>query len=827
MSLYWLEQMLAGTPYALLIYIGLGIPWALVLLPRVDWRRRTLVIMTAFALGPALLTAWMLIPGWLGGYSNAAYLQFWNVTAGVLVLIAIGSGLAWRKWKRSAALPATEHSPLAFDERVLLFTLGIALVLRWFVTAYWPFTAYDALWVYGYEGRLYTLRGYIPNDIGYYPQFLPLQFTYIQLAVGGISDHAARSVIPLLHLGSILAAFNLGRMLFHRRTGIFLAVIWGFYPHVAEWAHIGDLEIPLTFLLTATSTFLLAAWFASDTGLRRRYSILAGLMFGIAMWTKPTAGAFIWGVALLVLVALIVHRFNWRRWLPYLEIAVLMGIACIPLGSIWYVRNFLLGLPVLVFPHASWLSRATRSGDLLGWLVLALFLALVAIAMRHRFSGRGWLIVAGVLLLLAGTMPSSPLFNPERRDPPASYLSLLELGLIAGGVLLIASQLVKEITERNRRVVTIIGYSYVLATPYFLTWFWSYSYHARLSFAIVPLLILPSAALIAYLLPEGIFHHWQRRKQVAWSGMLILIVLPSIVLPLFSTDARYHDWLWVDRYPDDFDRYRVHNPDVTLTAEHLLGWREEHGTEPTILAPGEQRLRFFLPDATIISQTVPTTYADLEGVTHYLYGSLARWWYEDAGITPLENRIVSSLARPEIMTQNLRFADGTFRYELYEVHLEQQITDPAESNVYLYPDLDVVFGDFARLQGSNVGNTQIAGNRIFFDYLWEVLAQPQADYTLRISLVNLDDNQIYYEWEAPVSPGEHAYYSTLLWQPGEFIIDSRSIIAPTDIGIPAGQNYRLVLNIVEISSGEAVAVQVNGVTQEGGFTLPNIFQWGN
>jgi hypothetical protein len=503
-----------------------------------------------------------------------------------------------------------------------------------------------------------------------------------------------------------------------------------------------------------------------------------------------------------------------------------MGLACIPLGSIWYIRNFLLGLPVLVFPHGSWLARATRSGDLFSWIVLALFVAIAAIAITRRLRGNGWLLLVGVVLILAGTIPSTPLFNPARRDPPASYLTLAEIAALAAGFTLIGSQLAREYSSAHRRAVVVIASGALLAAPYFMTWFWSYSYHARLSFAIVPLLILPTAALLAALFPAERIHQWSRIRQGAWIVLLIVLTVPVILRPLFTIDARYHDWLWVDRYPDDFARYRVHNPDVTLTAEQLLAWRTANGREPVVVAPGEQRLRFFLPDATIITTTTPTTYEDLAGATHYLYGSMARWWYEDAGIAPLENRIVSSMARPEIMTQNLRFTDGTFRYELYEVHLDRQIQDPASSGIYLYPDVNIRFGDFARLHGINVGNDQLAGNRLFLDLLWQSLEHTERDYTLRIALLNLDDQRIYYEWEAPVSPGEHSYYSTKLWQRGEFILDRRSIIAPMDIGIPNGRSYRLLLNLIETGIDEVAPVYVNGELQADGFMLPNQFKWG-
>src|SRR5690606_26441499 len=100
-----------------------------------------------------------------------------------------------------------KNPPLYADEKLLIALIIGACAVRWLVIAYWPFTAFDALWVYGYQGRLYTLLGYIPTSIDYYPQFLQLQYTYGQLALGGaVDDHAARAVLPFLNAGSILAA---------------------------------------------------------------------------------------------------------------------------------------------------------------------------------------------------------------------------------------------------------------------------------------------------------------------------------------------------------------------------------------------------------------------------------------------------------------------------------------------------------------------------------------------------------------------------------------------------------------------------------------------
>ena len=58
----------------------------------------------------------------------------------------------------------------------------------------------------------------------------------------GFNDHAARAILPLLHLGSIAAAYTLGMKLFTRRVGLFIAAIWALYPHMGDWSRVGDLD---------------------------------------------------------------------------------------------------------------------------------------------------------------------------------------------------------------------------------------------------------------------------------------------------------------------------------------------------------------------------------------------------------------------------------------------------------------------------------------------------------------------------------------------------------------------------------------------------------
>src|SRR5664279_1637948 len=287
---YWISDSLAGIPAYLWIYVGLGGLCSLAILPRADWRHRVEVIAVAFALGPALLTAWMFVLGTLGASGKTHTLTEANVLIGTVVLAGIALFLVVRKMRSSLANNARyertkihEVPEQNYDKSLIIGLVLAALVVRWVVIAYWPFTAYDTLWVYDYEARLYALLGYIPQTIGYYPQFLSLQYAFAQL--GGINDHVARAVLIFLHVASILAAYVLGTRLINRRTGLIAAAIWALYPSVGEWSRMGDLEIPLAFLFTLAAAFFLLAWLGRDADRRwrSRYALIAGLLLGIGM----------------------------------------------------------------------------------------------------------------------------------------------------------------------------------------------------------------------------------------------------------------------------------------------------------------------------------------------------------------------------------------------------------------------------------------------------------------------------------------------------------------------------------------------------------------
>ncbi len=812
---YWITSTLAATPAFLWIFFGLGLPWALALLPRRDWSDRPLVACLSFACGPALLTAWMFL---LGTFGSA--LTFAPVFIGTVVLAFLGAFLAWRK-RLAAASASLSFSPLplgegrgvraAFDEKLLMLLIAAAFVVRWLGIAYWPFTAYDALWVYGYEARLYSALGHIPTTIGYYPQFLPLQFTYAQLAVGGIDDHAARAGMLFIQIGAALAVYVLGSRLFNRRVGLIAMSLWALYPHVGDWSRFGDLEIPVTFLFTASAAFFLMAWIGQEP--RRRYAMIAGLLFGAAMWTKPTAGAFIWGVLLLLALDLWRVRFDWRAWRPRLEIALITGIACVPLGAVWYIRNLLLGHAAIDLPPAFWLTLAARSGLEFGWPLLALLLLFGSVYLGRRGAKPDpKLAFSGLALVLGGLLPS--IFDPHR-------IGLLEWLALIVGVALIALafwRFARHYVELPaRRDAALIGWALALALPYFLTWFYSYSYHYRLSFAIVPLLLLPSAVILARWFTPQRIAAWRVPARAACAVVIVALALPSVVNALYDVNAGW-DWLWTDKLPDDSARYTSGNAALMDVVNGLMIWMGEHpGQTLTVTAPGVRRLPFFFPTQDIRIDDAPIRLDDLRGAAYFIDSSPeGSGAYED--VPMIHNQVIGALNRPDVMRLAWGKDDGTFRYQVYELHLADRFEKPY---VNVATTGEIVFGGFAQLLGHDIGGSDFwPGRKITLHLIWKALGPASEDYTIFIHLMD-KDGQLQAAWDGPLalSKDGRRYYSTLVWQPKEYLSDTRVLRLP-ETPVPVGEGYTIVVGFYNVVTGQRVPMTINGKPAgDSGYTL--------
>ncbi len=825
--LEWLNITLITLPSIFWILLGLGLPWALVVLPRCDWLDRAMVACLSLAFGPALLTAWMFILGTIGQDTNPkagatlnpmqttmsqhvggkALMRPDLILMGTLVLAILGYGLVIWKFNQTPKPDPLPGIALASDERFLIGMIVLATLARWWVVAWLPFGSWDPLWVYGYQGRIYTLTGYIPADIGYYPQFMPLLYAYGQIVtLGEITDHAARAILPFIQIGSILAAYVLGSRLYNRRTGIVLAATWTLYPHFGYWTRVGDLEIPVTFGFTGAAAFLLMAWTKPTEPVSRRYALIAGLFFSVAMWTKPTAGAFIWGVVLLLLVALL----DRKRWWPRLRLAFLTGLSCIPLGTVWYLRNVLNGHDAIVFPPAFWLTQARRSGGELGWPLgaLVVLLAYLHFSPNIRRPGKPGTI-AGLILLTVGIVPT--ILQPAR-------MGLGDWFFFGAGALILTITLVDYFLSSEGALPSLkpSGWAALLALPYFVTWFYSYSYHYRLSFTIVPLMILPTAVVLAYWFTAERIRNWGRPLRVVYTGLLFCVCVPGIVITTFDEGLGW-DWLWTIPEQGDYSEAALLGVEETLRDYLATG-----NGSPVVLAPGLQTLPFFFPEVEIRTMPTPHHIDELEDVDLFIHSKESLLTYADStNRFPYQNQWLNSMNRENVATRLSAYADSSFFYDVFELHTDQRF-EPIEQRAG--GAWDVVFGDFARYYGHRVYQSSITHGGILVDIYWQALQPTSIDYSLFVHFIKEDDPEqiIWAQADGPAVPWELGAYSTLFWEPGEFIIDRRQFYLQ-DEATPPGADYYIHFGFYDPSTGKRVPVVVDGIEAGDSYKLETPF----
>ena len=831
-SLYWIEASLAGMLPALWMFLGVGLPWAFALLSTKHWRSKALIGALALALGPAWMTAWMLLLGFVGAQLDAALLSPEWILPGSLAIAVAGFALAWRKRHRFDA-GNSSSSPFAFDEKLIIALIAVAVVLRWIHTAFWPFTAYDALWIFGYQGRLYFLEGLIPNAIDYYPPFLSLQFAYVQTLVGGINDHAARMVIPMMHIGSILAAYLLGNRLANRRVGLFTAALWSLHPYVGQWAPIGDLEIPLTFSFTLAALFFLRAWNCEGGPSERRHeALLAGALLGLAMFTKPTAGAFIWGILLLLAIDLIHKGFDLRRWRPRLVTACWTVVACLPLGAPWYLRNIALGHEAITFPKAIWLTRALRSGDYLAPLLLALILAVIVLIMRFQLKGRALLICAvGVALLLAGALASSSRLAPQRVDPPASYITAEDSALILAGLAVIGFSLRRRdkaaLNPQEARLLRAGGWALLFALPYFVTFFFSYSYHYRLGFAVLPLLCLPSAIALSLILDPASMRRWSGALRRAYYLALVCLCLPGVAAA--TLDMRWSSLPLLDESLDsDIRKYQVFNPSLMEMVFGLSDYARDTGREAVLLAPGEERLPFFFPRLHMIDQPV-TRLDDYEklGATHFIYGAKAREAYSDAGLDPREIQLIAALGRADLFQPVREHFDGTISYELYQSgdiggrrELPGRYLEGRESPAV------ITFNE--KLQLYTLGafpSTIFLGTPITLELTWRALEPLDRRLEFVIRFQNADTKQTAQTWHLRAAPHRHGDYATTFWETDEYVKDRRILRLDDEAPLKReGQPYIFSVGVWDPQAEQLLDLAIDGLSAGKFYQVPGVYK---
>jgi 4-amino-4-deoxy-L-arabinose transferase-like glycosyltransferase len=167
-----------------------------------------------------------------------------------------------------------------------------------------PFTSYDS-----YPPLVHLLGALTIFVTGMHPMALILSSDVV--------------FVPMLAFG----CYGVGKIVAGRRAGLLAGIFALGTPMIVSMMHLYDLDPP------QAATVAVALWAILAT---RRFevlnrSLLAGLLFGLALMTKQTSAVFLGG-----LVASVIVRGGWRNWRGLIIFALVVTDS----AGIWYALHF-------------------------------------------------------------------------------------------------------------------------------------------------------------------------------------------------------------------------------------------------------------------------------------------------------------------------------------------------------------------------------------------------------------------------------------------------------------------------------------------------------
>jgi hypothetical protein len=448
-----------------------------------------------------------------------------------------------------------------------------------------------------------------------------------------------------------------------------------------------------------------------------------------------------------------------------------------------------------------------------------------------------------LVLLLAGTLPTAldraritqgdNLWQWVRGDLSArGRLGPLDWLLIAAGFGLLAwlGRKVWRGWPRSRRETVRLLWALLL--PYGVVWFLDFSYHYRLSFAIVPLAAVQVAALI-----DGWLWDWLAARRIGRAAGSVLAV--GMIAVAVAAGVQHSAQVWLHGgLPDDTAKYDRGNPGLMVVV-HLLERQSEALGRPLVVAiPAEDRLPFFFPTWEIRNSRdfdkLPTRLEDLAGADVFVNNLPAMFLMRLAGLWPNSLQADANVGiaynwrniigwdstrwptvlQPIPVNPDGSFTvdDGIFDYTAFTIHPEAR-TKPLRPAA-LRKD-SVIIGGFAQFVGHDVVNLNwVRGEKIILTLYWRPTDQapPPQDYSIYIHLLDAQGTKIA-NWDGAPLLGQ---YPTRFWRPGESLLDYWEFRIPKDI--PTGP-ASLRIGIYDPASNERLPVTLDGQPAGDGLTI--------
>jgi 4-amino-4-deoxy-L-arabinose transferase-like glycosyltransferase len=298
------------------------------------------------------------------------------------------------------------------------------------------------------------------------------------------------------------AAFWIGQEVDDWRTGLVAALLVALTPTYTTWASSGYADLPAGFFYMLTVVYALR-W---ERDGRLLDALLAGMMAGLAAWTKNTA--------LIVLPTLVVrglYMLWYTRRSPNWRGVALIMVAALLVAAPWYVRALLTA--GVIVPSTAWADRALRTPA-----------SLLPYWMTPTFGVAGLAFTGGVLYALWRVI------RARGRDPGTAALLIFYL-------------------------------------PYFGAWWWLASYDSRFLLTVIGCVAVMGAqacrALWARLDPDGA---WLRQRAVQGVAALAVIVLAA---PVAFNTLDFKADLWRNPLMSVEERFRTVHGGRYLMAQHI------------------------------------------------------------------------------------------------------------------------------------------------------------------------------------------------------------------------------------------------------------------
>ncbi len=401
-----------------------------------------------------------------------ALVMFWQALAGIhfslgsvaLPYFALMLPGGWLWWRSGSRMPRF-RLPAAWPERIALALLVILSAGVVFNSIYWPFTREDTLGIYArFAARMYESGTLVPLPGALtiheaYPILIPLNYTYTYLASGWQNEFVARLIPALMSIGCLGAVFVLARMLHSSAAGWAGALLLAITPAFSSWASSGYVDLPMAFFYALGAIFAWRLWEHQ----RVIDAILAGVMLGLAAWTKNAALVGVGLMTLWLLWVKVNQRAGWKH------IALALG-TCLVIAAPWYIRNLLDA--GLLIPPTVWVEQSSHTISTLLVTALqpqdySLSGLLIVISIVGALPGlvRRRLQIPSIMLLLVWTLPFHLVWWLFASYDPRFVLLYLPLWCVLAGIQLAQAWAFMPAIWRRRLVGPVALVAVMLMLP--------------------------------------------------------------------------------------------------------------------------------------------------------------------------------------------------------------------------------------------------------------------------------------------------------------------------------------------------------------------------